>query len=226
MGAESLVQADSLVKTFGAGATAVTAVVEATFSIEPAERIALVGPSGSGKSTLLHLIAGLETPTGGAIAWPALGARETLRPGAIGLAFQGPSLLPPLSVVENVALPIILGGGSERFALGAATDLLDAFDVADLASKLPEELSGGQSQRVGLARAFAGAPRLVLADEPTGQQDHETGARVMEAALTLASLGNAALIVATHDRSVAKLLSVAWAVEDGRLRTEAMTWSA
>ncbi|MGH2595220.1 MAG: ATP-binding cassette domain-containing protein, partial [Actinomycetota bacterium] len=117
MGAESLVQADSLVKTFGAGATAVTAVVEATFSIESAERIALVGPSGSGKSTLLHLIAGLETPTGGAIAWPALGERETLRPGAIGLAFQGPSLLPPLSVVENVALPIILGGGSERFAL-------------------------------------------------------------------------------------------------------------
>ncbi|MGH2597301.1 MAG: ATP-binding cassette domain-containing protein, partial [Actinomycetota bacterium] len=105
-------------------------------------------------------------------------------------------------------------------------DLLDAFDVADLASKLPEELSGGQSQRVGLARAFAGAPRLVLADEPTGQQDHETGGRVMEAALTLASLGNAALIVATHDRSVAKLLAVAWAVEDGRLRTEAMTWSA
>jgi putative ABC transport system ATP-binding protein len=98
--------------------------------------------------------------------------------------------------------------------------------VADLASKLPEELSGGQSQRVGLARAFAGTPRLVLADEPTGQQDHETAARVMEAALTLASMTNSALVVATHDRSVAKLLSVAWAVEDGHLRTEAMTWSA
>lgn len=226
MSAESLVHADSLVKTFGAGAAAVTAVADATFTIEPGEHIALVGPSGSGKSTLLHLIAGLEAPTDGTIVWPALGPRETLRPGAIGLAFQGPSLLPPLSVAENVALPIILGGGSEREALGAAADLLDAFGVADLTSKLPEELSGGQSQRVGLARAFAGTPRLVLTDEPTGQQDHETGARVMEAALTLASLSNTALVVATHDRSVAKLLSVAWAVQDGHLRTEAMTWSA
>ena len=117
MSAESLVHADSLVKTFGAGAAAVTAVADATFTIEPGEHIALVGPSGSGKSTLLHLIAGLESPTDGTIVWPALGPRETLRPGAIGLAFQGPSLLPPLSVAENVALPIILGGGSEREAL-------------------------------------------------------------------------------------------------------------
>ena len=226
MSGESLVQAESLMKSFGAGATAVTAVADATFTIEPGERIALVGPSGSGKSTLLHLIAGLEEPTVGAITWPALGQRETLRPSAIGFSFQGPSLLPPLTVAENVGLPIILGGGSERDALNAALELLDAFGVVDLASKLPEELSGGQSQRVGLARAFAGTPRLVLADEPTGQQDHETGARVMEAALALASLTDTAFVVATHDHSVAEQLSDAWSVQDGHLKTEAMTWSA
>lgn len=223
MTGDRLVQAESLEKVFGVGPSSFKAIEDATFTIEPGERVALVGPSGSGKSTLLHLVAGLEDPTSGALAWPALGARETLRPGPVGIAFQGPSLLPPLTASENVALPIILNGGSEREALGAAADLLDAFEVGDVATKLPEELSGGQMQRVGLARAFAGTPQLVLADEPTGQQDHATGARVMEAALALASLTNTVLVVATHDPSVAERLTRVWSIQDGRLRTEAMT---
>jgi ABC-type lipoprotein export system ATPase subunit len=221
-----LVRAGSLGRVFGSGRAAVSAVADVSFIVGPSARIALVGPSGSGKSTLLHLIAGIDEPTGGTIDWPALGPRERLRPGPIGIAFQGPSLLPPLTILENVALPIILAGGSERDAEADAAELLEAFDVGELASKLPEEVSGGQSQRVGLARAFAGSPRLVLADEPTGQQDHATGARVMEAALALASRDRTSLVVATHDRSVAALLSVTWSIEDGHLRTEVMTWSA
>ena len=193
--------------------------------MEPGERIALIGPSGSGKSTLLHLIAGLDRPTSGSIDWPALGRREMLRPGPVGIAFQGPSLLPPLSVIENVALPMILAGATQRDATAAAIDLLDAFDVAGLADKLPEELSGGQAQRVGLARAFVGSPRLVLADEPTGQQDHATGAKVMDAALTIAVQDATALVVATHDPAVAAQLGIAWSVADGHLKTGAMTWS-
>jgi ABC-type lipoprotein export system ATPase subunit len=221
---EPLVRAESLARVFGSGRSAVIAVADATFRVEPGERIALFGPSGSGKSTLLHLIAGLDRPTSGSIEWPALGRLEVLRPGLVGVAFQGPSLLPPLSVLENVGLPMILAGATQRDATAAALDLLDAFDVAALADKLPEELSGGQTQRVGLARAFVGSPRLVLADEPTGQQDHATGAKVMNAALTIAAQRSTALVVATHDPAVAEQLGVAWSVADGHLETGAMRW--
>lgn len=226
MQVDELVRADAIARIYGSGQGAVAAVASATFTVHPGDRIALVGPSGSGKSTLLHLIAGLDEPTAGTIEWPALGPRHLLRPGPIGLAFQGPSLLPPLTAVENVALPMILFGSAEEPALAAARDLLDAFGVEDLAFKLPEELSGGQSQRVGLARAFAGSPRLVLADEPTGQQDHATGARAMEAAFTIASAEGTALIIATHDRSIAGSLPTVWTVDGGRLRTEDVPCSA
>lgn len=222
----ALVRAEGLGRSYGGGRSAVSALADATFVVRPEERIALVGPSGSGKSTLLHLIAGLDRPTTGTIEWPALGARERLRPGPVGVAFQGPSLLPPLTVLENVALPIILSGGSESEGVDAARDLLEAFDASALADRLPEELSGGQSQRAGLARAFAGSPRLVLADEPTGQQDHATADRLLQTVFSIASLESTALVLATHDRAVAELLPVRWSVTDGVLRTEAIPCSA
>lgn len=216
----ALVRAETLGRTFGGGRAQVVAVAEASFTLEPADRVALTGPSGSGKSTLLHLIAGLDRPTTGSIEWPALGERVRLRPGPVGLAFQGPSLLPPLTVLENVALPVILAGGDQYDALAEARDLLEVFAIADLAAKLPEELSGGQAQRAGLARAFCGAPRLVLADEPTGQQDQATAARVMEAILTLAARHGTTLVIATHDAAVAGRLPARWTMRDGTLRTE------
>ena len=215
-----LVRADSLGRTYGAADGRVTALLSASFTLAGGDAVALMGPSGSGKSTLLHLIAGLDLPTSGSIEWPALGDRATLRPGLVGMAFQGPSLLPPLTVLENVALPVILAGGDELDASVAARDLLQMFEVDALAAKLPEELSGGQSQRVGLARAFAGSPRLVLADEPTGQQDRETATRVVEAILTIGSFESIALVVATHDPTVAGRLPACWSMRDGRLRTE------
>src|SRR3989442_9188384 len=163
MGREVLVRAESLSRLFGAGLGAVSAVAEATFTIQSADRIALVGPSGSGKSTLLHLLAGLDRQTGGQIEWPALGPPESLRPGPVAMAFQGPSLLPPLTVLENVALPVLLAGGDERDAMGEAADMIERLDLVAVRDKLPEEISGGQSQRAGIARALVGRPKLILA---------------------------------------------------------------
>ena len=221
-----LVKADALTRTFGSGRGGVSAVAGATFVVGPGDSIALVGPSGSGKSTVLHLIAALDRPTAGSIAWPALGGREGLRPGPVAVAFQGPSLLPPLTVLENVALPVILAGGDESQATESVRDLLELFEVDGLAEKLPEELSGGQAQRAALARAFAGDPRLVLADEPTGQQDGVTGGRLIEAILKLAADGQIALVIATHDPTVAERLPIKWSMHDGHLQTETVPCSA
>jgi lipoprotein-releasing system ATP-binding protein len=223
---ETLVRAVSIERVYGSGGEQVEAVTDATFTVEAGDTVALLGPSGSGKSTLLHLLAGLDVPTSGSIEWPALGGRQDLRPGRVGVAFQGPSLLPPLTVVENVALPMILGGADESDATAAALDLLEVFEIVAVANKLPEELSGGQSERAGIARAFSGSPRLVLADEPTGQQDRATGGRVLEAIVTVAVLGSAALVVATHDAAVAERLASCWVMRDGTLRTEDRTCSS
>ncbi len=142
-----LVRASGLSRVFGPAQTGVVAVAEATFEVAQGDVIALAGPSGSGKTTLLHLIAALDRPTTGTIEWPALGRAEDLRPGPVAVAFQGPSLLPPLTVAENVALPLLLAGGSHAAAVAAAQLLLERLGLAEIAGKLPEEISGGQAQR-------------------------------------------------------------------------------
>ena len=216
---EWLVRARELSRTYGSGESAVGAVRDATFDIRPQDRIALVGPSGSGKSTLLHLIAGLDEPTSGSIEWPGLGSAGSLRPGPVAVAFQGPSLMLPLTVLENVALPLLLLDHSEPDALAAAGALLERFGLQDLGSKLPEEISGGQSQRAGLARALAGRPTLVLADEPTGQQDGDTARAVLTTLFAAVADAGAALVVATHDARVARRLDTRWSMRSGRLDT-------
>src|SRR5260370_1353070 len=201
-----LVRAKGLTKAFGA----VTAIAEATFEVAAGDQIALVGPSGSGKSTLLHLIAAIDRPTEGQIEWPALGGHRDLRRGAVAIAFQGPSLLPPLTVAENIGLPVLLAGGTEAEAAAAAEPLIERLGLSDIAAKLPEEISGGQAQRAGLARALAGRPRLILADEPTGQLDSTTAAGLMAALLSPVRSTPAALIVATHHTAVADPLPLRW----------------
>lgn len=213
-----LVGCDMVERTFICGGVAVTAVRAVNCAVTAGMRVALTGPSGSGKSTLLHLLAGLDAPTGGALSWPGLGGPPHGRPGVVGVVFQGPSLIPALDVAENVALPLLLAGAGEDEATARARAALRRLDLDGLAGHLPEQISGGQAQRVALARVLAGRPRLILADEPTGQLDRATGDRVIEVMLDTADELDAALVVATHDPRVAARLSRRWRMADGRLR--------
>jgi ABC-type lipoprotein export system ATPase subunit len=214
-----LVRASGLSRLFGNGPDAVVAIAEATFEVRAGDKVALVGPSGSGKSSLLHIIAGIDRLTGGTIEWPALGGREDLRPGPVTLAFQGPSLLPPLSVEENVALPLLLAGRPAAAASAAAQAVIGKLGLSDIAAKLPEEISGGQAQRAGVARALVGEPSLVLADEPTGQLDRGSACALMDVLLEHVLSTGAALIVATHDAAMAGRLPLRWSMNDRRLET-------
>jgi ABC-type lipoprotein export system ATPase subunit len=213
----ALVLCEGAARTYGAGTTATVALQPTDCTVHPGDRVALMGPSGSGKSTLLHLMAGLDDPTVGSVSWPGIGRRAGLRPGPVAVIFQGPSLLAPLTVEENVALPVILGGGADPAARAAARDALERLDLAELADKLPEEISGGQAQRVAVARALAGEPSLILADEPTGQLDRANGAVVVDVLLAAAAHAGSALVVATHDPTVADRLPDAWEMHSGRL---------
>ncbi|MEU6094966.1 ATP-binding cassette domain-containing protein [Streptomyces sp. NPDC047079] len=207
-----LVTCTNAALTFGRGPQAVVAVHGANLEIFAGDRLAIVGPSGSGKSSLLHLIAGLEQPTSGTVTRDScLGAYD------IGLVFQSDSLVPALNVAENTALPLVLADRPEDEARQAALEALALVDTADLADRLPEEISGGQAQRVAAARVLAQGPRLILADEPTGRLDHTTGARVLDALLTAADHTGAALVVTTHDPAVAARLAVRRTMRDGRL---------
>jgi putative ABC transport system ATP-binding protein/lipoprotein-releasing system ATP-binding protein len=213
---ELLVSAKGVFRSFVQGGTTIEALKPTTCFVRPKTRTAIMGSSGSGKSTLLHLLAALDVPTGGDISWPALGARDYLRPGKISIAFQTPSLVPFLSVAENVGLPLfVLGKGDD--ARAAAKAELTRFGLQELDEKLPEELSGGQAQRVALARATATRPRLLLADEPTGQLDQATARAAIAALISWADAAESSLVVATHDEAVARSFSDVWQLDHGRL---------
>lgn len=217
---EILVAGTGVARRFRQGAAMFDALLPASFTIAAGDSIAVVGPSGSGKSTLLQLVADLDAPSSGALSWPALGVSGQLRPRHIGVVFQSPSLLSALSAVENVEVPIrLLGGHPDPRA--AALEALERVGLASIADKLPEELSGGQVQRVGLARAIVLRPRLVLADEPTGQLDQQAAAQAMDALLQSLEGSDAALVVATHDPAVAARLRTRWTIDHGRLVTPA-----
>ncbi len=205
-------------RTFGSGDTAVRAVREVSCQIPPHARITLTGSSGSGKSSLLHLIAGLDEPTAGSVSWPGLGSAPGGRSG-VGIVFQGPSLLPSLDVTENVSLPMLFAGHDDATAMAEARAALDLVGIGDLAEKLPDELSGGQSQRVAIARVLAARPTLILADEPTGKLDHHHAQRVISVLLDTATVIGAAVLIATHDPAVADRLTEHWTMRDGQLTT-------
>lgn len=213
---ETLVETSGVARSFDRGGKTVEALAPVTCRIRAGDTVALVGRSGSGKSTLLHLMAGLDVPSRGEIRWPLLGKRDALRPGAVAMVFQSPSLMAPLSVVENVELPLILDGRAGE-ARAAALAALDQVGLAELAERLPEELSGGQGQRVAVARAIAARPQLLLADEPTGQLDQATGLAVMDCLLGWLQGSVAALVVATHDPTVASRMDKVWRMDHGHL---------
>ena len=183
------------------------------------ELIAIVGRSGSGKSTLLQLIAGIDAPTSGTLSWPAFPDPGELRPGCISMMFQSASLVPSLNVLENVCLPLALLD-ERRGRDQKATAALTRFGLEALTSKLPEELSGGQAQRVGLARAIVSAPKLLLADEPTGQLDHITAGTMMAGLIEWVEETGAALVIATHDPQIASAMALQWHMDHGLLTAD------
>ncbi len=207
-------------RTYTRGKTSVLALVSATGVIRTGNRIALVGQSGSGKSTLLHLLAGIDAPTSGDITWPALGPRETLRPGKVGVVFQSQSLLAPFTVVENVEVPLLLAQVTPQEARKTALNALERVRLTALVDKLPEELSGGQAQRVAVARALASRPQLILADEPTGQLDHPTAQYLFDVLLASLEGTDTALVVATHDMSIAERMQTIWHMQHGHLEEQ------
>jgi putative ABC transport system ATP-binding protein len=216
---EILARCTDASRTFGSGPTAVVAVHGTSCEVHAGARIAISGPSGSGKSTLLHLMAGLELPTCGAVSWPRFSTVAAERAQDIGVVFQSPSLVPALDVAENTGLPLVLAGVSEQKCDARVTEALHLVGLADLARHLPEELSGGQAQRVAVARVLALRPRLVLADEPTGQLDRATGQHLMDTLLAATARIGAALVVSTHDQRVAARLDTHWRMHEGRLTT-------
>src|SRR5580704_10133886 len=151
-GTLELARCTDVTRTYGSGTGEVQALRGVNCTLRPGMQVALTGPSGSGKSTLLHLLAGLDTPTSGTIAWPGLNGSPAGRPGVVGMVFQGPSLLPPLDVTENVALPLLLAHVAASEARERALVALREVGLDGLGSRLPEELSGGQGQRVAVAR--------------------------------------------------------------------------
>ena len=216
---EIVVTCDDVSRTYGTGPSAVVAVHGTSCEVPAGARIAVAGPSGSGKSTLLHLMAGLERPTRGEVSWPGLPVTAETRAHLIGVVFQSPSLVPTLNVAENTGLPLVIAGVDRSEVARRVAEALELVDLAELAAKLPEEISGGQAQRVAVARVLARRPRLVLADEPTGQLDHTAGRRLLDALLAATDHVEAALVVTTHDTAVADRLDTHWTMRAGRLLT-------
>ncbi len=223
--AASVVHLSDAGHTYGSGERAVVAVHGINGIVDPSARFAITGPSGSGKSTLLHLMAGLESPTTGEVGWPTFGSSPAGRPLEAGVIFQGPSLIPSLTVVENIALPLILAGRTDRDARERAAQALARLDLAWLGGKLPDEISGGQAQRAAIARVLATRPALILADEPTGQLDHATGAAMMDVLIETADEIGAALVVSTHDEFVAERMRTRWIMSDGTIVATELTSS-
>ena len=217
---EPLVRLDHASLNFISGGETVRAVNDVSCEVRAGDRIAITGPSGSGKSSLLALMTGHDAPTSGTVVWPALGPPQTLRPRHIGMAFQTQSLLPALTVLENVEIPLLIlnaASGARERALG----MLRILDLDRLADRLPEELSGGQMQRVAFARALVTRPSLVLADEPTGQLDQATGQHLIDQVLAALEGSPAALVIATHDIAVANRMKSSWRMNYGKVEPSA-----
>jgi len=194
-------------------------------ALRPGEIVALVGPSGAGKSTLLHVAGLLERPGGGAvlIGGEDCGSlsderRTLLRRSEIGFVYQFHHLLPEFSALENVMLPQMIAGVARRPARRKAAELLDRVGLAPRIRHRPARLSGGEQQRVAIVRALANDPRILLADEPTGNLDHATGDGVLSTLLDLVRHTGLAALIATHNLELARRLDRIVALEDGRLK--------
>jgi putative ABC transport system ATP-binding protein len=210
-----------LTKAFGP----TPALIAASLAVWPGEVVAVMGPSGSGKSTLLHCLAGIVRPDSGQVRYAGadIGAmsdarRSALRRQDFGFVFQFGQLVPELSCVENVALPLRLAGVRRRVAEQAAHVWLGRLEVEDVAAKRPGDISGGQGQRVAVARALVAEPKVIFADEPTGALDSLNGERVMTLLVSAAKETGTAVVLVTHEPRVAAYSDREVVVRDGRTR--------
>jgi ABC-type lipoprotein export system ATPase subunit len=217
-----LIRAVDLTKVYGAGETAVYALNQINLAVEQGEFLAIMGPSGCGKSTLLNMIGALDQPTSGEI-WVAgedlakLNDVDHFRARTVGFVFQLHNLLPTLNALENVEVPLQGQGipGSQRRK--HALDLLTLVGLADRAGSLPNQLSGGQRQRIAIARALANQPALILADEPTGALDSQSGEDLLYLLAELNRTQGTTIVVVTHDRRVAQATQRIVRMRDGRI---------
>ena len=221
-----VIELKDIKKIYHIGGEDFAALAGITLNIEEGEFAALMGPSGSGKSTLMHIMGLMDQPTGGHIWFDGeevtkAGAyrRAFLRRTKVGFVFQAFNLLPRLSVLENVAVPLLYQRQSNRQARRAAAEVLELVGLGDRVKHMPTQLSGGQRQRVAIARALVNNPRIILADEPTGNLDSRSAGRVMELLHDLHGRGRTIVLV-THDPKVAACAKDRLLVEDGRVWRE------
>ena len=220
---DTTVSTRDITKRFGE----VHALAGVTLDIRAGESLAVMGPSGPGKSTLLHCLSGVLVPDHGDVVFDGQviselsdTARSHLRLNHFGFVFQDGQLIPELPARENVALPLLLTGTGRRRALTAADEQLDRLGLAELRHRRPGEMSGGQAQRVAIARALVGEPAVVFADEPTGALDQATGLETMQLLTSTARMAGAALVVVTHDTTVAQWCSRLVEIRDGLVHTD------
>ncbi|HMS83503.1 MAG TPA: ABC transporter ATP-binding protein [Nitrospira sp.] len=221
---EPVVTIRGLSKTYSRGETTVTALHEVDLEIRKGEFCAFVGPSGCGKSTLLSLVAGLDQPTAGEIVIDGRSTKmlssqawTTMRRETIGIVFQAFHLVHGLTAEENIALPLMLRGEQGRDISARVDELLHRVGMSHRRHHRPGELSGGEQQRVAIARALVHQPRLLLADEPTGNVDSHQGAEIMALIQGLAQSGGQTVLLVTHSAQAALAADYTWSMCDGRL---------
>ena len=220
-----MIRLESVHRAYGSGAARSVALAGISLEISAGEFVAVAGPSGSGKTTLLNLIGAIDVPTSGSIAIDGTDLtaldedrRALLRLNRIGLIFQQFNLIPVLTAAENVEFPLLFRGGLARTERRRAVDsALERVGLAGKKHRRPAELSGGEQQRVAVARALAGSPALVLADEPTANLDHETGAAVIELMRELNRERGVTFLYATHDPELIRLAARVITLRDGKL---------
>ncbi len=222
--APPMVAAAGVTRTFGSGAVAVHALRGVTFTLPKGQLVALRGRSGSGKTTLLNIVGGLDRPTSGTVhvagqEVTAMTEREQmlLRRRTVAFIFQSFGLIPMLSAAENVGIPLRIGGAAARDREERVRLMLGIVGLAEHARQRPAELSGGQQQRVAIARALAGRPELLIADEPTGQLDSETGRQIMRLLRTVVRAEGITALVATHDPVLIDIADDVLLLQDGML---------
>lgn len=220
-----LLQANDVHKIYQEGKLKANVLNGISFTMQQGDMFAIVGSSGSGKSTLLHLLGGLDTPTQGDVLFLGKSMKRLsenqkarLRNKDIGFIYQFHHLLPDFTALENIAMPLLIGGMSPREAKKRAHEMLSAVQLSLRSEHRPAELSGGERQRVAIGRALINHPKLVMADEPTGNLDNRTADTIFELLLNLNKQYGTAFLVVTHDMDLASRLEVQYEMHDGQLR--------